>query len=135
MLTEARVILPGAQALLAFQFIVTLTQRFAALPHVWQVVHFVALGFLTLAVLLLIAPAALHRVAFGGEDDERFLEIGSRIVTVALAPLALAIATDLAVAAFVLFERANVALASAGVALIALLGVWFAIPWSMSKRA
>jgi hypothetical protein len=135
MLTEARVILPGAQALLAFQFIVTLTKRFAELPHTWQIVHFIALGFLTLAVLLLIAPAALHRVAFAGEDDERFLEIGSRILTVALAPLALAIATDLTVAALVLFDRASVALASGAVALIALLAVWFAIPWRMSKRA
>jgi Family of unknown function (DUF6328) len=135
MLTEARVILPGAQALLAFQFIVTMSKRFADLPHPWQVMHFVALGFLALAVLLLIAPAALHRVAFAGDDDERFLDMGSRIVTVALAPLALAIATDLTVAAFVLFERANVAIASGAVALVALLAVWFAIPWRMSKRA
>ena len=72
MLTESRVILPGAQALLAFQFIATLTKRFDDLPDAWQVVHFVALGLLTLSVLLLIAPAAIHRAGFGGEDDERF---------------------------------------------------------------
>jgi hypothetical protein len=134
MLTEARVILPGAQALLAFQLVVTLAKRFAELPPGWQLVHFIALAFLTLAVLLLIAPAALHRVGFAGEDDERFLEIGSRIVTVALAPLALGIATDLTVAAFVLFARTGVALVCGASALVALLTLWFVIPWSISKR-
>jgi hypothetical protein len=56
LLTEARVILPGAQALLGFEFIVTMTKAFADLPHEVRVIHFVALACVLIAVLLLVAP-------------------------------------------------------------------------------
>ena len=43
-LTEARVILPGAQALLGFQLSVVLTQAFEKLPVSSQIAHGMALG-------------------------------------------------------------------------------------------
>src|SRR6185369_13800056 len=43
MLTEARVVLPGAQALLGFQFAVTMTKAFAELSQTDRALHFVAL--------------------------------------------------------------------------------------------
>src|SRR5262249_54969439 len=66
MLTEARVVLPGAQALLGFQFAVTLTHSFEALPVYEKVAHVGALSVVALAVILLMTPAAIHRVALGG---------------------------------------------------------------------
>jgi Family of unknown function (DUF6328) len=134
LLTEARVVLPGAQALLGFQFIVTLTETFSTLPTTWQVSHFGALALIAIAVVLLISPAAVHRIAFAGEDDERFLSIGSRIVTLALIPLALGLAADLAVAGFLLFQRSSVAIAIAAGAASTLLALWYVLPWRISKR-
>ena len=98
MLTESRVILPGAQALLGFQFVVTMTKAFHDLPGPIQNTHFVALGAVLLAVMLLIAPAAVHRLAFGGQDAERMHDIGSNLITIALVPLAAGIAIDVYVA-------------------------------------
>ena len=72
MLTEARVILPGCQALLGFQFIAMLTHGFDELPFDAKVAHATALCFVTLATILLMTPAALHRESFGGEDPNRF---------------------------------------------------------------
>ena len=46
MLTEARVILPGAQALLGFQLSIVLTEVFARLPAIDRAVHGVALAIL-----------------------------------------------------------------------------------------
>jgi hypothetical protein len=46
----------------------------------------------------LIAPAAVHRLAFGGQDAEQMHEIGSILVTIALVPLATGIAIDVYVA-------------------------------------
>jgi hypothetical protein len=66
MLTEARVILPGAQAILGFQLIVTMTPAFDQLPHALRTTHVVALASVLLTVIVLIAPAAVHRIAFGG---------------------------------------------------------------------
>src|SRR3979411_2600728 len=79
LLTEARVIIPGGQALLGFQFIATLTKPFAQLPAGVQLIHRVGLCGCALAVVLLMTPAALHRIAFHGEDDEDFFRTASRL--------------------------------------------------------
>jgi hypothetical protein len=52
LLTEARVILPGAQALLGFQLIVMMTQAFDHLPTGVQAIHVAALLSLVIAVAL-----------------------------------------------------------------------------------
>jgi uncharacterized protein DUF6328 len=77
MLTEARVIIPGAQALLGFQLTVTLTRAFEQLPFESKLAHAAALCCIALSIILLMAPAALHRISFGGEDSADFLRIGS----------------------------------------------------------
>ena len=51
LLTEARVILPGAQALLGFQLIVLMTKAFAELPAGAQRIHLIALMSLVLSVV------------------------------------------------------------------------------------
>jgi hypothetical protein len=61
MLTEARVVLPGVQALLGFQLIAVLTKPFQALPADLKIAHAIGLGMITLAIVLLLAPAAFHR--------------------------------------------------------------------------
>jgi hypothetical protein len=61
MLTEARVILPGVQALLGFQFVVMLTKSFEQLSPAVRMAHLVGLVSLVLAIVLLIAPAVRYR--------------------------------------------------------------------------
>lgn len=70
MLTEARVVLPGAQALLGFQLSVVLTEAFERLPPSSQASHGIALAFVALATVLLMAPAAYHRIVYAGEASE-----------------------------------------------------------------
>ncbi len=98
MLTEARVILPGVQALLGFQLIAVFAESFPHLPEPIRVTHFVALSCNAVAMALLMTPAALHRIAFGGEDDPRFLALGSALVAAAPLFLAFGLATDATVA-------------------------------------
>ena len=76
MLTEARVILPGAQALLGFQLIIVLTGAFERLPEASRLLHGAALLCVASAVVLLITPAALHRIVWAGEDSEAMLRTG-----------------------------------------------------------
>ena len=79
LLTEARVIIPGGQALFGFQFIAMLTTGFDKLPPSSQLVHTAALCFFTaLNVIVLMAPAALHRLSFGGEDSGGIPAAGQR---------------------------------------------------------
>src|SRR5690349_11759989 len=128
LLTEARLIIPGAQALLGFQLTVTLTKAFSELPVEAKMAHAAALCCLGLAVLLLMAPASLHRIAFDGEDDPQFVKIGSWFVIAAPLPVALAIALDTYVAAGRALQSPTAAIALAIFAIVALLGCWYVYP-------
>ena len=132
-LTEARVILPGAQALLGFQLLAVLMKAFESLPPEAKLAHFCALSMVALTIVLLIAPAAIHRIAFDGADDETFERIGSRIVTCALVPLMLGIATESYVATSRLFESSSAAVWSACIALCVLGGFWFVLPFGLQR--
>jgi hypothetical protein len=135
LLTEARVVLPGAQALLGFEFIVTLTKAFESLPQGVRLTHFVALFCVLLAVVLLVSPAAIHRLAFAGEDSQRFLRLGSRLVTLALLPLAAGISLELYVAAFKLGATAALAGVAAVGTFLVLTALWYVIPLLYRRRS
>jgi Family of unknown function (DUF6328) len=133
LLTEARVILPGAQALLGFQLIVMMTQAFERLPARVQSIHVAALLSLVIAVVLLIAPAAIHRLAFQGRDDAKLLAPGSLIVTLALLPLAASICCDLWVALYKLTGGDTISTVGALVTAVVLLGLWFVLPFALRR--
>jgi hypothetical protein len=132
MLTEARVILPGAQAVFGFQLIAMLTDPFDHLPALLQWVHTASMLAVGLAIILLMAPSALHRLGYGGDAKAGMLQLGSTLVTVALLPLGLGIAGDVFVAVGkVARSLEGGAVAGAGI-LIVLLVLWFG--WPLAVR-
>jgi hypothetical protein len=127
LLTEARVILPGAQALLGFQLAVVLTRAFDLLPASSKALHALALGLVALCTILLMAPAAYHRIVYAGEAAPELHRLGSKFILVATMALALGLAADV----YVVIARiagAAVGFAAAMLALIALVGVWHLSP-------
>jgi hypothetical protein len=62
MLTEARVVLPGAQPLLGFQLVVTLTRTFEQLPESSRLLHMAALCSVALTTILLMVPPTSNLV-------------------------------------------------------------------------
>ena len=131
MLTEARVIIPGAQALFGFQFVAMLTTGFDRLPHEVKLVHAIALGLIGLNVVLLMTPAALHRLSFGGEDSTAFLLIGSAFVIAAPVFLAGGIALE----AYVVMQKVDGgkewATTAAGGSFLVLAALWYALPLAL----
>ena len=134
MLTEARVVLPGAQALLGFQLAVVLTRAFETLPASSRLLHAMALGFLALAVILLMTPAAYHRLAHGGDDTTDTLRVGGALVTAASVPLGLGIAFDVYVVLTHIARSSSVGAVAALVAALVLLGLWLALPLWVRRR-
>src|SRR5207237_9723568 len=96
-LTEARVVLPGAQALVGFQLAITLMDAYEKLPQASKKLHLVAIVADVLVVIFLMAPAAYHRIVERGEDTERFHGFASAMVLLALAALPVGFALDPAV--------------------------------------
>ena len=128
MLTEARVLIPGAQALFGFQLGVMLMDAFGQLPATAKAVHTAALCCIVIAIILLMAPAAFHRVTFGGQDTEEFYRLGSRLVVAGAVPLAAGIAADLDVAIQSSLGSQPIAMAVAIVVGLVLAGLWFIYP-------
>ena len=124
-LTEIRVVLPGAQALLGFQFVTILMESFVRLPDSSQYVHVASLSLIALAVVLMMTPAAYHRLVEQGEQTEHFHRLASRLMLASMVPLALGIAGDF----FVVVRKvtdSEVAAAAAALASLALFyGMWF----------
>jgi hypothetical protein len=117
------VILPGAQALLGFQLAVVLTRAFDLLPAWSKALHALALGLIALCTILLMAPAAYHRVVYAGEAAAELHQLGSKFILVATMALALALAADVYVVIARIAGEA-VGFAAALLALLALVGVW-----------
>jgi hypothetical protein len=127
-LTEARLIIPGGQAMVGFQFIAMLTKDFDALPTMVKIVHAAGLAFVAINVVLLMTPAALHRLSFGGEDSAQFLRLASGFVIAAPAFLAAGIAAELFVVFYKVAESTALSLGAALVTLLALGILWYALP-------
>jgi hypothetical protein len=135
MLTEARVILPGAQALLGFQLVITITQSFDQLSDTSKLVHAVSLGLLALTIILLMAPAAYHRIVYAGEDTEEFHRTGSMLVTAATLPLALGLGCDIYVVIGKIFASSSVGAGVAIAATIGFIALWHLYPLAVRLRA
>ncbi len=128
MMTETRVVLPGAQAMLGFQFTAFLTDGFSSLSETTKLVHFASLCCVALSVILLMAPAAYHRIVGRGEDRADVERFGSAVMLASLVPLALGLTGDFYVTAEKLQYGGAAALATTAVALLVFFGVWFGYP-------
>lgn len=124
-LTEARVVLPGAQALLGFQLAAMLTDAFSKLPTASQYVHLASLVLIAAAIVLLMAPAAFHRIVERGHDTERLHRYSSAMVLAALVPLGLGIAGDFYVVAAKVLDSSTAAIGLAGTSLVFFFALWF----------
>jgi len=133
-LTEARVVLPGAQALLGFQFAAVLTEAFEKLPKMSQYVHLASLGLIAVCIVLLMAPAAYHRIVERGEDTNRVHTFSSVMVVCALIPLALGISGDVYVVLVKVLQSTTAALALSGISLMFFYVLWFGVTLALRRR-
>ena len=100
-----------------------------------QLVHLSALSAVALAVVLLMTPAAVHRLAYQGEDNSRFFVLGSRLVIGAALPLAVGIAGDVFVVFFKVTEARDVGLLASAASFLVMTGLWLVYPvWCRARR-
>lgn len=133
-LTEARVVLPGVQALFGFQLAGMLVEGFDKLPASSKSVHVASLLLLALAMVLLVTPAAYHRLVEQGEDTEHFHRFASGMVLAAMVPLALGVSGDIFVVLRKVTESDGAALIAAGASLALMIGLWFGLMLLLRSR-
>ena len=125
-LIEHRMVLPGAQALLGFQLIIIWQPSFDRLPQFLKLLHLSSLACLAISTVLLMTPAAYHRIVEQGEESEHFHGFSSRLLLVAMAWLGLGLAIDLEVVVQKILGSWQIGLAAALIALLFFYSIWFA---------
>jgi hypothetical protein len=129
-LEECRTVVPGMQALFGFQLVAVFSAVFwARLAADERLMHLGAIVLVTIAIALVMAPAALHRQTEPHSVSRRFIDISSRLLMGSMAPLAVGICFDV-------YVIARVILGSVGraAALAAMLLAVFAVFWWMLPR-
>jgi amino acid permease len=126
-LTECRVVLPGAQTLMGFQFIAILTEAFDKMPPASKYIHLACVGMSALAIIFLMTPAAYHRIVEQGEVTEHFHRFASRMLIASLIPLALGLCGDVYVVVEKVTESQLISVVSAIIILAIFWELWFGL--------
>jgi uncharacterized membrane protein len=127
LVNELRVALTGVQILFAFLLTVPFTQRFATVTEFQRHLFFVTLLAAALAVVLLIAPTARHRLLFRQHDKERIVSSSNRFAIAGLAALAAAMTGAVMLITDLLFKETMVSWVTAILAALFLV-MWFVMP-------
>ena len=124
---ELRLLLPGVTVLFAFLLTLPFTQRFATVSGRQRAVYFAAFLGTALAVALLSAPAAHHRLQWRRHAEEQRLETANRLAIAGTILLALAMTGVVFLIADVLYgvySSAVISLALGG----AFAWLWYGLP-------
>jgi hypothetical protein len=127
LVNELRVALTGVQILFAFLLTVPFTQRFAKVTEFQRHLFFVTLLAAAVAVVLLIAPTARHRLLFRQHDKERIVVSSNRYAIAGLATLAAAMTGAVMLITDLLFHKTMVTWVTAILATLFVL-LWFVVP-------
>lgn len=131
---EARVILPGVQALFGFQTIAVFNDRFADLPSYATLCHLIGLGMVIIAVALVMTPAIYYRVVGPQYVSRLMIKRSSLMLRAAMAPLASGLALDMFTVIFRATDHLQASIGGALATFLILTGLWFAFPWMERRR-
>lgn len=131
---EARVILPGVQALFGFQTIAVFNDRFTELPTYAKDCHLLGLGMVVIAVALVMTPAVYYRVVEPANISEGMIRRSSSLIRWALAPLACGLALDMFTVMIMATKHFGASIAGAAATFLMLFGMWFIFPWRQRRN-
>lgn len=134
---EARVVLPGVQALFGFQTIAVFNDRFEDLAYYAKACHALGMIMVIISIAMVMTPAIYYRTCHG-HASAPMVSLSSRMIRGALWPLAAGLALDMFTVMHVVAAGmpARMALSvGAGVGTLALLcGLWFFLPRHAHKK-
>lgn len=132
-LDEGRMLVLGVQVLLGFELQAFVMPAYDALPEPIRVTKLVSLCMLLLAITLLLAPVARHRIVDDGRDTPRLEAFSRRATEAALLPFALALGLDFLLVGVRTSGRALGIVLGASATLGALVA-WYVVPRVMPRR-
>lgn len=129
MLEECRMVLPGIQALFGFQLIAVFNSTFwEKLVREEQIIHFISILLVVIAVALVMTPAAYHRQAEPNTVSQRLVSISSRLLSWSMYPLMAAILLDCYIIGKLILKSSLSSAFASGVLLCIFTVLWILLP-------
>lgn len=135
-LQEARLILPGLQALFGFQLIAVFNQTFdEKLSQPERIIHLISIMLTMVSIGLLMAPAAYDRLCEPDGVSPKFIKLATLLLALGMIPLMLSMCADFYLIARIITENTAWAAVLATVALFFFSWLWFVFPcWDRSAK-
>jgi hypothetical protein len=133
LINEARMILPGLQALFGFQMIAVFNTSFKTLQFGEKCLHLSAVFAVVLAIILIMTPAALHR-QHSYKVTKSFVEVSSRILLWSMLPLSIATLTDFYLVADLVLNSKTASAILSALLIPAYIYAWYLLPKRLKKR-
>lgn len=130
---EVRVAAVGIQVLFAFLLVVPFNTGWKRVTTFDRYDYFVTLVCIAIAAALLIAPPIHHRLLFRHRQKGYLVEVGNRLVIIAMAFLTVGFTGIMVLISHVVFGTATAAVAGAFAAIF-LGGTWFAVPLNHRRK-
>ena len=131
---EARMVLPGIQALFGFQLIAVFNRPFFDLDRYDRGVYLASLILVAIAIGLVMAPAAFHRLVERDRVSRGWLQLASREIAWAMAALTPAVSIDVYLVAVMSTGSRGLGVALGCAVGAFLVWLWFAMPVFRRRR-
>ena len=128
---EARMLLPGIQALFGFQLIAVFNQTFSEiLTPFEQRIHLLAIALIVLTSIILITPAAYHRQMEIQDVTEDFIHLATKLILASMIPLSLSICLDFYLISRIILDSIDLPILLSVVMFFLFMIFWFGLPRS-----
>ncbi|MES3024725.1 MAG: DUF6328 family protein [Pseudomonadota bacterium] len=133
MLSELRILLPGAQMLTAFLIILPFNGGFSHIQHMEKIIFLATFVFSLASLVLLSAPAIQHRLMRPLNDRARFKHVATQQIVVGALSLAcsLILGTNLVISEVF---GLSVGLAISGIMATLIVCVWWLLPLYLKHK-
>ena len=131
---ELRSMIPGAEVLFAFLLTVAFTNRFSDITALQRNVYYATFLCAGLALVLLLAPAAYHRVQFRRRDKEAMMKYANTEALAATVMVVFSISGTVFLISDLLFSAGWASIAAGLVGGLAAT-LWWGIPLSRRIRS
>jgi hypothetical protein len=105
---------------------------FEKLPKSSQLIHLAGLTAIAISTVLVITPAAYHRIAEAGEDTEHFHRVGANLLLSSIIFLGIGLAGDFVVILRLMGLSLHSSVALGCAMLVAAYAFWFG--WGLWKK-
>jgi len=132
---EARMVLPGIQALFGFQLIAVFNNAFfEKITTSERILHLLAICMTAVSAMLIMTPAAYHRQSEKGFISSYFVFMSSHFIRYSMIALSLSISLEVDIIARLILRTDNIHHIIALILFMTYISMWFVFPKFRSNR-